>query len=653
MTKMINKFALVVLGLLLLTSWAQGQGKKANRYAWQYDLKRAERQLRKADAANSTGEPLLRFADVLFYQGKLTDAYDLYRKADSLGKLDQIHQKRNYVYAGIQLYGVSPLAAKSAYFGEANGTYKASKFGVNSDKEDFAPFVWNDLVFVTSSRPTAYNKRKQRYVLTRFPFLDVHVFDHQASGSKASFLPKFLNDSYHDGPIAIAKDTSLVMLTRNYDLPDKLGTHHLYITVFHKEAKGWSDPVRLSFCEPTFTVQHPYYDDQNKVMYFSSNMPGGYGGFDLYRIHWNGKSWTKPENLGAEINTSFDEVFPSMNFKGQLLYATNHIESMGGLDIVLFANGQRQLLPAPINSVYDDFAISFKDEQRGYFTSNRGNAAFDDDIWQFGPAEVLKEPRVVLSVIDVDSRAYLTELMVAYQLPYEAASAPLLVNDERVDVPHMQLTDSMRVLRVYGQKDWVVASWMYEKQGDSLLWVKVFVREKPAEVLPQPMVTRAYFHNDRPRPLDIGPKSTYAESYKLFGDSLATYYQASVDSRERLEGFWNNEVNVGWERLQQMHHAISTHLGKGGTVEIALSGHCSPLHTDTYNVALAKRRVEVVRRFLVSNQPKAGVIKVQTTFPGESMAKPDVSADLDNTPESVYSIKASQERRVEIKVVFK
>lgn len=643
---------LVVL-MIGIAPWSSGQSKKATRYQWQYDLKRAERQLRKSDAQNSIGEPLLRYAEVLFYLGKHEEALPLYRKADSLGLLVHLDQKRNYIYCGIQQNGVSPYAAKSTYFGKISTPYQAKKFGVNTDKEDFSPFVWNDRVFVTSSRPTFYNKRKAQYVLTRFPFLDVHAFKHDASVANMEGLPVFLNAAFHDGPLAIARDTSMLMLTRNYEMPDKNGTHHLYITVFHKKAKGWSEPERLFFCEPTFTVQHPYYDDAHRSLYFSSNMPGGKGGFDLYRIQWDGKNWSKPENLGPEINTSFDEVFPGMNADGKLYYATNHIETMGGLDLVVYDGGKRLLLPAPINSVYDDFGITFKDQKAGYFTSNRGNATFDDDIWQFEEVPPVKEPMVVLSVVNEASGSYLTGQEVYFQAMQAVDSLQLLVSTERVNVPGIVAGDSISVNKVADKEEWLVARVTYEMQGDSLYWIKIFVNEKPKPALPAPMFSRVYFHNDLPKLADIKPSTNYSQSYRIYADSIARYYVNSADARDAIDQFWTSQVQAGWQDIQQMQKAIDAHLAKGGKVEVHLEGYCSPLHTDSYNIELAKRRVEVVKRYLMGPRAIKTNFTVTTQFLGEAKASASIAADLKNAPASVYGIKASLERRVELKVVFK
>jgi hypothetical protein len=647
----LNRVLPLIIALCCVQQSVFAQSKKAGRYQWQYDLKRAERQLQKADAVNSTDETLLRYADVLFHQGKISEAYPLYRKADSLSLLKDGDQQRNYVFTSIQLNGSSPYAAKSEYFTITTDNYLVKKFNVNSPQEDFAPYAWNDKVFVTSSRPTIYNKRKQSYVLTRFPYLDVYTFNHQGERSKADYLPKFLNGPFHDGPLAIARDTSMVLLTRNYDMPDKNGTHHLYITVFRRIGKSWTSAEPLHFCDPTFTVQHPYFDDANRKLYFSSNMPGGEGGFDLYTTTWDGGKWSEPINLGPEVNTSFDEVFPSMNLQGQLLYASNHIESLGGLDLVLFENGQRKLLPAPINSVYDDFAISFTGERSGYFTSNRGNTSFDDDIWQFEWIAPARPKQYLLSVIDAETNQAITGLDVAYNLQDQTNASTVFVNAEQV-LLEVATGDSVLIKAVNDAEKRSIQQIVYEQQGDTLVWIKVYLAPIPKPLLPAPLMTAVYFHNDQPKVQDVAPKTDYSASFRLFTDSLPNYYVRSADDQEALEAFWEQEVDRGWRNLQDMQKAIAAHLDKGGSVELAISGFCSPLHTDEYNVQLAKRRVQVVQRYLLGNQRPSSKVTIAADYLGEAKANPEVSDELSNTPLSVYSVAASRERKVEVKVTF-
>jgi outer membrane protein OmpA-like peptidoglycan-associated protein len=124
-------------------------------------------------------------------------------------------------------------------------------------------------------------------------------------------------------------------------------------------------------------------------MYFSSDMPGGYGKADIYRIRKDEKgNWGKPENMGAEINTEGDDMFPFFQSTNSILFfASNGHYGLGGLDIFTCALTERENGPVrnagfPLNTQYDDFAIIANDSiTKGYFSSNRKGGCGDDDIY--------------------------------------------------------------------------------------------------------------------------------------------------------------------------------------------------------------------------------------------------------------------------------
>ena len=134
---------------------------------------------------------------------------------------------------------------------------------------------------------------------------------------------------------------------------------------------------------------HPALSADGKTLVFASDMEGGFGGMDLYISRFENGNWTKPENLGTEINTPFNEVFPAYSPAGNLYFSTSGHKGLGGLDVYVtrFENGawqNPQNMLAPINSSYDDFGISFdREERRGFFSSNRKEGIGKDDIFAF------------------------------------------------------------------------------------------------------------------------------------------------------------------------------------------------------------------------------------------------------------------------------
>jgi tetratricopeptide (TPR) repeat protein len=170
-----------------------------------------------------------------------------------------------------------------------------------------------------------------------------------------------------------------------------------------KKAKGAPQTLKLYFAEYTnndwkvtstfpynseqYSVSDPAISDDGKVLFFSSDMKGGYGGKDLYKSELINNQWTKPANLGEIINTPYDEVFPFVH-NGTLYFSSNGQAGLGGLDIFKMElapnSDEPQNLGYPLNSSFDDFGIVFDSlNNHGYFSSNRSNGGFNDDLYEF------------------------------------------------------------------------------------------------------------------------------------------------------------------------------------------------------------------------------------------------------------------------------
>jgi len=162
------------------------------------------------------------------------------------------------------------------------------------------------------------------------------------------------------------------------------------------ERKGntWGDPVMIPFQNDTTTYAYPALSSDDQEMIFSSDMAGGQGKMDLYVTHWDKKTkqWGNPVNLGPDINTPGNDVFPFIHQDGTLYFSTDGLPGFGGLDIFKATKVPNQTdkwnkpenMQYPINSEADDFGIIFEGaKERGYFSSNRGGGKGKDDIYSF------------------------------------------------------------------------------------------------------------------------------------------------------------------------------------------------------------------------------------------------------------------------------
>jgi outer membrane protein OmpA-like peptidoglycan-associated protein len=200
------------------------------------------------------------------------------------------------------------------------------------------------------------------------------------------------NTKYHEGPVTFSKGEQVMLFTRSNYHEGRYGTseektNRLKIFVSSKNSQGWSQPKPLPFCNDEYSIGHPAFDAANQHLYFVSDMPGGQGGTDIYKVTYNNGNWGKPENIGAPINTDGNEMFPFVSQEGYLFFASDGHGGLGGLDVFvadITKQGALKNAGYPINSRKDDFGLIIdKSGKKGFFSSNRHRYGLDDDIFYF------------------------------------------------------------------------------------------------------------------------------------------------------------------------------------------------------------------------------------------------------------------------------
>lgn len=159
---------------------------------------------------------------------------------------------------------------------------------------------------------------------------------------------------------------------------------------------SWSAPTLCDIMKDSITsLAHPAVSPDGRWLYFVSDMSGGMGGLDLWRVSIEGDGFGMPENLGTPINTQGDEMFPTFRPNGDLYFSSDGHQGMGGLDIYCATLDEESHwtvsnLLAPMNSASDDFGMTFEGERmRGYFSSNRGDARGWDHLYSFNLPETV------------------------------------------------------------------------------------------------------------------------------------------------------------------------------------------------------------------------------------------------------------------------
>jgi peptidoglycan-associated lipoprotein len=215
-----------------------------------------------------------------------------------------------------------------------------------------------------------------------------------------------INTGDEEGAATLNSTGEQMIFTRaRYDKTQSLGTE-LYTT---SQSRGsWSEPIKIQLVGDSLIAAHPALSHDGSVLYFVSDMPGGYGGKDIWRAEKSGGTFVDPLNLGPEINTPGDEMFPFVRDNGELYFSSNYHFGMGGLDIFKAVededgNWTVENMGYPVNSPFDDFGIAFVEgENKGMFTSSRKGSR-GDDLYEFVVPPILF--RVEGDVFDKETNA--------------------------------------------------------------------------------------------------------------------------------------------------------------------------------------------------------------------------------------------------------
>lgn len=270
-----------------------------------------------------------------------------------------------------------------------SGRYDIHVLPINSPFTDFGTTFYQGLFVFSSSRDTLL-LRKTTHRWTEESFLKIYkVKYNKVSGefSKPKVFDQKLDTKFHESTPVFTKDGKTIYFTGNRTDKKKRETGTLKIYRSHKTENGnWSPAEDLPFNSEAYSSAHPALSDDGKTLYFSSDMPGGYGQSDIYKvaIHNNGQ-FGSPINL-SHINTEGKETFPFVTNNRKLYFASNGHPGLGGLDIFVTDLDQSYdeiiNIGKPVNSALDDYAFYMDSETRkGFFSSNRKGGEGRDDIY--------------------------------------------------------------------------------------------------------------------------------------------------------------------------------------------------------------------------------------------------------------------------------
>ncbi len=333
------------------------------------------------------GETHKRLAENLMKEGSYAEAVKEYRIAlDSMPNNQLVIQELQAASraAGVKERGSKYIVKRMDWF--------------NSRRQDYSPMLFGDKyeqLYFTSTRNEA--KGDELSGITGAKAGDIFFCEKDDKGkwSKPRNIETALNTEADEGTPAFSVDGREMYITQC--LTDPKNPRYAQIAISNRMDATWGKATKLEISRDTLSsFAHPAVSPDGNWLYFTSDMPGGKGGLDIWRIRLLGGTTGGVENLGEPINTPGDEAFPTFRPNGNLYFSSNGHGGLGGLDIFIakVGNDRRYHLEHPgypLNSQGDDFGMTFEGiYNRGFFSSNRGDGRGWDHIYSFELPEIIQ-----------------------------------------------------------------------------------------------------------------------------------------------------------------------------------------------------------------------------------------------------------------------
>ena len=440
----------------------------------------------------------------------------------------------------------------------AGSLYSIKKEPVlTSRRSDYSPALTGDdwdQVYFSTTRNQAKGSELSGVTGARMADIFFSKKDDKGKWGQPEPAEGEVNTEYEEGACCFTPDGKTMYFTRCTHDPEY--PRYAQIMYSNRSDAAWSKPQEFIISKDTLTAfAHPAVSGDGRWLYFSSNMPGGHGGYDIWRIGLDEHGLSAPENLGNSINTPGNEMFPSCRFNGELYFSSDGLPGMGGLD--LFMAKQDTLgtwtvknLRSPMNSAGDDFGMTFEGvHNRGLFSTNRGNGRGWDEIMSFVCPEIVQSIKGWVYEKD------------GYELPEG------LVYMVGNDGTNLRLT-----LRSDGSFEQVI------KPGVDYVLLGT---------------CKGYLNHKE----EIRVDTSSVSRQHVLQFPLANI-TAPVLIRNVFYAFDSAELT---ENSTQALDSLVTLLNENPNVTIELSAHCDYRGPEEYNLKLSQRRAESVVRYLIEH----------------------------------------------------
>jgi peptidoglycan-associated lipoprotein len=450
----------------------------------------------------------------------------------------------------------------------------------NSRDGEFSPMLsgekYDQLLFTSSRKEASGDTKSAITGLKNNDFFFVKQ-DEKGQWMKPSVIESGINTEFDEGTASLSEDGATLYYT--YCAEEEESPKTAEIRKSSRAGAEWSAGEKVTIFKDSLSMAAHPAAGRDGYLYFVSDVKGGYGGKDLWRIPIAEIGAASPENLGAEINTPGDEMFPYMRDDSVLYFSSNGHPGMGGLDIFKASQNKKgkwkvENMKSPLNSMADDFGITFEGrKERGFFSSNRNDSRGADHIYSF------ERPGIQVFV-----------------------EGWVLDKDE-------EIIDNA-VVRMVG------------KDGTDQ---RIFVRKDgtyAAEVIPgmdYVMLGSAQGYLNRKQTLSV-PEEEKSEVYYV------DFYLPSISKPVLIENIFYeyDKATLRPESKDALDEIIAM-LNDNPNVTIELAAHADRKGSEAYNEDLSQRRAQSVVDYLI----KGGIEKERLTPAGYGKSKPkEVSKNL-------------------------
>lgn len=556
----------------------------AESYRLSNRIKEAEPYYAKAGGKNINADSIkLHYAKALQANAKYEEAISVLKEVEQSTADEKFTERIDREIAALEY--LEKLAEKKSYYRVRNLE------AINTPFAEYAPVYSNNELYFTSSRGNG-----KIFESSGTPFTDLYKAETNGANVNVNTitpLPDLINESIiNEGCITFTPDGRTMIFAKGNNGKRK-GTNDVDLYLTRYRNGEWSEPVPININQPDSWESTPALAADGRTLYFSSNRKGGYGGLDIYSATMDSRGrFARVRNLGPEINTHANELFPYSSDNGKLYFSSDGHPGYGMLDLFVVnrVNGKTVIenLGQPINSTGDDFGMFLFKPDRGFFTSNREGGKGDDDIYTF----VNEDPNLKVVNYYLQGITYMTRKDSTREiLPNTKVS--LLDEEGEVMQDFVTGNDGKFLFRVYENENYTL---MGETDG--------YITKR------QPYTTMG--------------KSVPLETLKELVTNITFDTLLVLDRKERNKIFVLENIYFGYDSADIRRDAareldkLVVLLNDNPDLKIEMSSHTDSIASEAYNLQLSQRRAESTVNYLI----RKGIAPDRLVAKGYGESKP-------------------------------